>query len=367
MEIDKIFFELIRVAIGTQICLSRQPSNKEWKALYDTAKKQSLVGVSFAALQRLGADANEGYTRIGMSEILYLTWMGMAAKIQQKNQTVDEQCVALQKRLAADGFRSCVLKGQGVAQLYGMLSGLRQSGDIDIWVDGKMEYILDWMKKLGVKLGDIDSVHVPAEFFEDTEVEVHFRPSYMYNPTAERLLMDFFEKNAIEQFENIDQSVGFTYPTVAFNLIFSLVHINRHIYSEGIGLRQLMDYFMILQASSSDERKAAFELMRKMYLGRFISGVMYIEQKIFGLSADKMLCYADEKEGEFLLQEIMIGGNFGHYDERNSNLPKSMRWLRGLWTLKRMMRYLTHYPHEVLSIPVWKLKHYLWRKKNGYI
>lgn len=49
--------------------------------------------------------------------MLYLTWMGMAAKIQQRNQIVDEQCIALQKRLAAEGFKSCVLKGQGVGLL----------------------------------------------------------------------------------------------------------------------------------------------------------------------------------------------------------------------------------------------------------
>ena len=56
---NELFFELIRVAIGTQEGLSRLPSQKEWKALYDMAKKQSLVGVCFAALQRLGADAHE--------------------------------------------------------------------------------------------------------------------------------------------------------------------------------------------------------------------------------------------------------------------------------------------------------------------
>ena len=77
---DSLFYQLIRVAIGTQDSLSRLPSQKEWKALYDMAKKQSLVGVCFAALQRLGADADEGFARIGMSEMLYLTWMGMTAK-----------------------------------------------------------------------------------------------------------------------------------------------------------------------------------------------------------------------------------------------------------------------------------------------
>lgn len=78
---DELFFELILVAICTQESLSRLPLAREWGELYKAAKKQSLVGVCFAALQRLGADADEGFARIGMSEIQYFTWMGMAAKI----------------------------------------------------------------------------------------------------------------------------------------------------------------------------------------------------------------------------------------------------------------------------------------------
>lgn len=53
MVIEQLFFELIQVAIGKLICLSRTPSEEEWKELYEIDKKQSLVGVCFAGVQRL--------------------------------------------------------------------------------------------------------------------------------------------------------------------------------------------------------------------------------------------------------------------------------------------------------------------------
>lgn len=128
--IIKIFSELIQVAIGTRICLSHTPSVDEWGELYAMAKKQSLVGVCFAGVQRLQQQRQEP------PEMLYLTWMGMAAKIQQRNEVVNKQCGELTEKFQKDGFDVVVLKGQSCAKRYGSLSGLRQSGDIDAWVSG---------------------------------------------------------------------------------------------------------------------------------------------------------------------------------------------------------------------------------------
>lgn len=78
---NELFFVLIRVAIGTQKSLSQLPTAIEWGKLYKMAEKLSLVGVCFAGLQRLGADADdpstgsgqkETFARIGMSELRYL-------------------------------------------------------------------------------------------------------------------------------------------------------------------------------------------------------------------------------------------------------------------------------------------------------
>ena len=115
MTTEQLFFELIQVAIGTRICLSHTPSVDEWGELYAMAKKQSLVGVCFAGVRRLGANADDGFSAIGMPEMLYLTWMGMAAKIQQKNEIVNKQCVEVQQMIEKEGFRTFIMKGQGNA------------------------------------------------------------------------------------------------------------------------------------------------------------------------------------------------------------------------------------------------------------
>ena len=81
--INELFFDLIRVAVGTQDCLSHTPTADEWGKLFDMTKKQSLVGVCFAGVQKLVAQQQEP------PEMLYLTWMGMAVKVQQRNEVVN--------------------------------------------------------------------------------------------------------------------------------------------------------------------------------------------------------------------------------------------------------------------------------------
>ena len=76
---NQLFYELIQVALGTRICLSRTPNETEWVKLYSMAKKQSLVGVCFAGVKKLQTQRQDP------PEMLYLTWLSMAAKIQQKN------------------------------------------------------------------------------------------------------------------------------------------------------------------------------------------------------------------------------------------------------------------------------------------
>ena len=126
---NTLFFEVIRIAIGNQLCLSNTPSADEWGELYAMAKKQSLVGVCFAGVQRF-----KPFETLELSETLRLCWTGMAAKIQQKNQLVNRQCVELQSKVSSDGFRSFIMKGQANGALYGSLQMLRQSGDIDIYL-----------------------------------------------------------------------------------------------------------------------------------------------------------------------------------------------------------------------------------------
>ena len=356
MNIEQIFFELIQVAIGTRICLSHTPNADEWSELYAMAKKQSLVGVCFAGVQKLQTQRQEP------PEMLYLKWMGMAAKIQQRNEVVNRQCVELQAKLSADGIRSSILKGQGVGQYYGQLAALRQSGDIDVYVDCGREKAIEYARGLQGEV-DWDYKHLHLHVFQDTEVEVHFMPTCLKCPQSDKVLQTFFDTEKEECFKNGVASQR-------LNEVFILAHAYRHLTNEGVGLRQLKDYFFVLLNRQSADTKLTHEefvsLMKKTGMMRFAQGVMWMMQSVFGLPEEYLLCDPSEKDGRFLLDEVMLAGNFGHHDKRTKHDANESA-LHRFWRLNiYSFRVFSYAYKEVLWAPIWRAKHWCWRKRNGY-
>lgn len=390
---NQLFFELIQVAIGVRMCLSRTPSADEWGEMYEMAKIQSLVGVCFAGVQKILTNAPFHSTSSGqvpgesletsetsgtswnLPEVDYLRWMGMAAKIQQCNEVANRQCASLQKQLAADGLRTVVLKGQGVGQLYAEhLRGLRQSGDIDVWIDADAETAIKYVRSI-VPTDDIRRKHISLKVLPDTEVEVHWIPSELDNPFRNRLLRNWYKDQRECCFTNRNKlsNTGeeiFT-PPVEFNLVYLLLHIYEHFLYEGIGLRQMMDWYFVLNSRNNDNtwtgsaqafNENHLSLLKQFGLMRFTKAVMWVMQEVFGMQKNQLLCEPDEGLGKQLLDEIMEGGNFGKYGKDGHQKDES----KAEWAARRMgrtMRLFRYDPIGAMCRPFIRLRLAIWYKK----
>lgn len=367
--IEQLFFELLRVAIKVQNTLSRIPSAEEWDKLYRMSKKQSLVGISFAGIQRVVE--YEKIYHCGMPELLYFTWMGMAAKIQQRNEVVNRQCVELQEKLSADGFRSYIMKGQAVGSLYGQIGLLRQSGDIDVFLEGGLNKVLAYARTYG-GVAKVNELEMSVSIFSDTEVEFHYRPFIMRNPFKNRRLQKYFETQEKKQFSNyliLDKEKGLSIcaPTVEFNLVHQLVHTYHHFITEGVGLRQLMDYYFVIQASNAEDIRECKKIVENLGLNRFASALMWVIKTVFvGHDNDIFFPWRpNEKDGRLLLEEILLSGNFGHTDERAKNIQTS-RW-KAFWYVNGKTFRFWRFDHWAwFWSPLWRCYYFAWRIMKGF-
>lgn len=351
-----LFIELLQVALGHRAELSRVPYEQEWDAIYHTALKQTVAGVLFIGIERL-----PGHQR--PYKELVMKWFGLVRSIETQNRRMNDAAVGVSKRFLKDGFRSVVLKGQGVATLYPQPLR-RQSGDIDIWLEGTREEILTYVRRF---VPDAEALYHHVEFpvMRDVVIEVHFIPSFCINPFTDKRLQKFLkDETSFDNYIDLPENAGqITIPTERLNRIFLLRHTFGHFIGEGVGLRQVMDYYYLLE--NSECTKADVEeqqLLKKLGMYKFAGALMYVLHHVFGLTKDKMIVPANEKEGIFLLKEIMQTGNFGHEDTRTKGHKANSHIGRFLQRQCFYMRMLRHYPNEVIWMPYFDIKRFVTSK-----
>lgn len=357
---NDLFFELLQVASGHRRVLSYTPDKDEWYDLYRTADMQTLIGICFSGIKKL-----EGQDQKPPAD-LYMQWLSSTAAIQQRNELMNVKCSELQNKLHQLGYKSCILKGQGIAYQYPQgLGSIRQSGDIDVWLEGGIDSLLALYKSMGWQT-KITEQHGEIVFFDGVEVEVHYRPSMLKDPFANRILQKWFKEQETKQFSNVNTQ-GLCVPTTEFNLVYLLIHIYRHLFGEGVGLRQLMDYYAVL-FSTNDKvlHKRTMKLLHSMHLHDFAGGLMWVLQRVYLLEEERLLCVPNEKHGRFLLNEILRSGNMGKYDDRLKTLGTTSKLKHFIYINRHTFRLLRYYPRETLFAPLTRIWIWMWRKKNGW-
>lgn len=131
-------------------------------------------------------------------------------------------------------------------------------------------------------------------------------------------------------------------------------------------MRQLLDYYYVL---ISDDLLLISDRVQKdlkhLGLWKFAQAVMFVMKEVFGLSEDRMIAPMDEREGRFLLDEIMRGGNFGQYDDRMGSKIGESKMYRYFRMNLRNLRFVKHYPTEALSEPLFRTWFAVWKKIHG--
>ena len=237
----QIFFDFLRFYIGTAKEIPDSLKEVDWKELYAIAKKQCLVGILFDGIKKLPAEY------VGMKKELLLQWMAESQMLEKANVRLNDAAIQVSEWFQKKGFRTCILKGQGNALLYPNPYS-RTPGDIDIWVEGEDKRVISFVRSISPHEKACYH-HIEFPSYKGVEVEVHYRPSFLLCFWHNRKLQKYYERVKEEQFSHrvmLGEQGEIAIPMVEFNLIFQLTHIFSHLMNEGIGLRQLVDYYYVL-------------------------------------------------------------------------------------------------------------------------
>ena len=196
----------------------------------------------------------------------------------------------------------------------------------------------------------------------DTEVEIHFRPSKMYNPFSNARLQRYFKKNS-----PIRDDVAITYPDAKFNAVFCMAHMFRHYLEGGVGMRQMLDYYYVLRELAPSDREPVMKTLRRLGMKRFTASMMTSMWYNFGLEEEYYLCPPDMKHGKKLVNDTFTMGNFGVNDKRNYTFKGESALARFHRKNSRVFSNLRFYPREVIWSPFARVSQFVWRKVKGYL
>ena len=241
-------FAFLKYCLGYKRNMSRMIAGMDWQELYSFASKQALLGLSFEGIERLGKEYSEELRLNPIGRELLVTWMGKAQQIRRQNMKVNAVASKLYSMLREDGLRCCILKGQGNALIYPNVYS-RNPGDIDVWVNASRKRIMEYAQKKFELGDDIRLQHLETSL-DGVPVELHFFPCSMNNPIYHARLQKWFRRNADLQCSHIvglpDGAGDIAIPTTAFNVVYQLTHLYHHFFDEGIGMRQIIDYYYVV-------------------------------------------------------------------------------------------------------------------------
>ena len=410
----QIFFDFLRFCIGSVDEIPSSLKEADWKELYAIAKKQCLVGILFDGIKKLPAE------HVGMKKEILLQWMAESQMLEKANVRLNDAAIQVSEWFRKKGFRTCILKGQGNALMYPNPYS-RTPGDIDIWVEGGDKRVISFVRSISPHEKACYH-HIEFPSYKGVEIEVHYRPSFLLCFWHNRKLQKYYERVKEEQFSHrvmLGEQGEIAIPTVEFNLIFQLTHIYAHLMNEGIGLRQLLDYYFVVcdfykvyqnfsnpsvslskgsstfspSPSSSgsgdvtalrcseplrykvggpskvspdcagwDRLGVVQEELKELGLWKFAGAIMYIMQEVFGMPASRLIVPPNEKYGKFVLNEVLEAGNFGRHDARN-RFDRSQLG-HNLQRVYRDIRLVKYFPAEALCEPLFRVWHFFWRKSR---
>ena len=333
--LDKVavrqFLALLRAGLWGASCETEYFENDDrpdWKGILYLARTQAVLPLVYDGMLTLPE-------RMRLNGPALLKLIAYVDRIEGLNQALDEAAAEISSRLEAEGIRSVLLKGQGLATLY-RIPGHRQCGDIDLYVGEKnyrkaADIIRTWKEVHGEMT---ETTKHTGFMFGELELELHKTamelPYKKMNASYRQWENESLGSLSTEIILGEKNSLAVKIPPATFNLFYVFYHAFNHFMQCGLGLRQLCDIARMLHEYSHElnldelkKRLEEFKLDREWQL------FLCLAVDFLGLKDEEAPLYNPELKplSEKLLDTILRDGNFGQYKSlpNFSGKPKFIR------------------------------------------
>ena len=331
-------------------------NSPDWKGVFRQAQQQTVLGITFRGIEKLPADKRP-------PKSIFLNWLALTAEIQKQNREKNETAVELFRVFGHEDIQAVLLKGQGVARYYPE-PALRQSGDIDIYTGKDFQRSCEILKREASSSVEKGEKHFAYQW-HGVRIENHYHmillTKHRHQNVFDKLLDIWFPSERL----NITLPEGPIFvPPLQFDALFILEHLFHHFIHGGVGLRQVIDWLLVMKAAAAD---ASFDRIRfqqdleslELLTSAQLLGAMAVH--IFGFKKEQLpfeIATDDELEKQ-MLDDILAGGNFGTVSNHRPIGLWRGRWYGFTHSVKRTKKFQYLAPEETKHYAEWRIKHFL--------
>lgn len=351
-DISKVSLTLLRSALWGSIQEgTSHPCGDDWKEIADFFTRQSLDGLLPDGIAALPSSLQP-------SMAIKMSMIARQLQVERMNKRMNAELLAFTTELEQRAIPYILLKGQGVAALYPNPSH-RMCGDIDLYVPKEHLAVVDRGFAAFGATRTAETRHHVNYKANGIEWELHHCVYYFQKESRNHLFMQFVDEAMCEapHYAAIGEGkVRVLPPTM--NVMLLLAHIVDHFYCEGVGLRQLCDYALLLHKHRNEIDKALLmERLEALSLTRSYRVFGYICVHYLGMPEETLLLKPSAKDirlAHRVMADCISGGNFGRAESnRRQTLWQNITFYTRFFS--RLWRYRQLCPSEALWWPLAKI------------
>lgn len=327
---------LLRAALWGIVPDGAQFQNTDWQAVIRQAEMETVEGLLLDGIALLPQERRPGRDTIMR---LYAKRKKLVAQNMLHRRTIVEMDEALCQRDITPVF----MKGQLTALRYPHPL-YRRPGDID-FVVRKTDFpkTMDILETMGVADRQLVHEHHGMAWVHGITVEPHYKVHNYQRPSTDRAMQAMFDEVYPARLDTagIDGHQVHIFPPT-FESVFLISHMVNHVYEEGLGLRQVIDYAVFLQKCFKDVQLTLHaDWLRRMRMQRSFRIFTCLCVEYLGAPLPASIPPFTDQERRWasrLMTDIMEVGNFGRGKYVFHHRGWKDAWHNYLWVTRRCLR-----------------------------
>lgn len=269
----------------------------EWKQIFKIAAQQGVLAIIYEAVERLPKQQQPPLN-------IRLQWALSVERIESRYAGQLEKATHLSNLFLEHNIQTIVIKGLAFATYY-PCPNHRECGDLDCFLGSNYE--------LGNIVCEKNGIDVARDYYKNSainycglKVENHCFLLPIRGNNRMKIFEQYLRSIILDKNPSFIFGTNLIIPSTEFNALYLNIHAFNHFLSEGIKLRHIIDWALLLKFEQNNiDWNTFYYWTDKMNMTRFVTAITDIAVKYLGLQISNTKIISESEYSELIWNDIL--------------------------------------------------------------